>query len=166
MSTLEQLSNPEYVHALLNPLPVYGLAVGLLGLIIALLTRTRAARVTALAMVFLCALSAWPVFEYGEKSYDRVLAMADSDGAKWLQEHMERADKLIPLFYLLAALAAVGVVAEYKFARAAVPIALIVVILAGGTLAAGGYIAYAGGRIRHREFRYDPPPEPKADHDH
>jgi hypothetical protein len=29
----ERLSKPEYVHALLNPLPVYGLAVGLLGLI-------------------------------------------------------------------------------------------------------------------------------------
>ena len=35
---LEHLSNPEYLHVLLNPLPVYGLAVGVLGLVIALVT--------------------------------------------------------------------------------------------------------------------------------
>ena len=27
------------------------------------------------------------------------------------------------------------------------------------SLGAGGYIAYAGGRIRHREFRNEPPPQ-------
>jgi hypothetical protein len=30
---IEHLSKPEYVHVLLNPLPVYGLGVGVLGLI-------------------------------------------------------------------------------------------------------------------------------------
>jgi len=30
---IENLSKPEYVHVLLNPLPVYGLAVGTLALI-------------------------------------------------------------------------------------------------------------------------------------
>ena len=52
------LGKPEYVHVLLNPLPNYGLAVGVVGLIIALLLRTRAARVTALALVMLSAASA------------------------------------------------------------------------------------------------------------
>jgi hypothetical protein len=32
-------SKPEYVHVLLNPPPVCGLAVGVLGLVIALLLR-------------------------------------------------------------------------------------------------------------------------------
>jgi hypothetical protein len=36
---IEHLSKPEYVHVLLNPLPVYGLAVGVLGLVIALLSK-------------------------------------------------------------------------------------------------------------------------------
>jgi hypothetical protein len=48
---IEHLSKPEYVHVLLNPLPVYGLAVGVLGLVIALLSKTRAARVTALFVI-------------------------------------------------------------------------------------------------------------------
>jgi len=39
---------------------------------------------------------------------------------------------------------------------------VIAVILLGlGTLGAGGYIAYAGGKVRHREFRNVPPPTRK-----
>jgi hypothetical protein len=49
---IKHLSKPEYVHVLLNPLPVYGLAVGVAGLFIALLLKTRAARVTARALNF------------------------------------------------------------------------------------------------------------------
>jgi hypothetical protein len=72
MSIIEHLSKPEYVHVLLNPLPVYGLAVGVLGVMIALFLKTKAARVTALALVLLSAASAWPVYYYGETGYDRV----------------------------------------------------------------------------------------------
>ncbi len=164
---LEHLSNPEYVHTLLNPLPVYGLVTGVLALIIALVTQARAARVTALAIVFLAAASAWPAFEYGEKGYDRVLSMSDSDGAAWLKEHAHRADKLIYLFYALAALSAAGLVVEWKgSAKAATAVALVTVLLAGATLGSGVYIAYAGGRIRHREFRYEPPPSPPPEGEH
>ena len=55
---IAHLSKPEYVHVLLNPLPVYGLAVGVLGPVITFLLRTRAARVTAFALVMLSAASA------------------------------------------------------------------------------------------------------------
>ena len=80
----EHLSSPEYLHVLLNPLPVYGLAVGVFGMLLALISRTRAARVIALALIFVGAISAWPVYHYGEAAYDRVTAMADTDGDKWL----------------------------------------------------------------------------------
>jgi hypothetical protein len=30
-------------------------------------------------------------------------------------------------------------------------------------LGMGGYIAYAGGKIRHKEFRTEPPPKKKAE---
>src|ERR1700730_3556542 len=99
----EHLSNPEYLHVLLNPLPVYGLAVGVLGLFLALLSRTRAARIIALALVFVSAISAWPVYHYGQAGYDRVKAMADSEGDKWLDEYMRRGEQLIYVFYVVAA---------------------------------------------------------------
>src|ERR1700738_191563 len=100
----EHLSSPEYLHVLLTPLPVYGLAMGMLGLFLALLSRTRAARVTALVLVFVSTIAAWPVYHYGKASDDRVKAMADSEGDKWLDEHMRRGEQLIYVFYVVAAL--------------------------------------------------------------
>jgi hypothetical protein len=162
---LEHLSNPEYLHVLLNPLPVYGLAVGVLGLIIALISRARAARVTALAIVFVSTFAAWPVYRYGEAAYDRVLSMADNDGSKWLEEHQRRAEQLIYVFYAVATLAALGLLAERFAPRAAFPLTITTLLLATATLGTGGYIASAGGRIRHREFRYVPAPDEAKEHE-
>jgi len=156
---IEHLSKPEYVHVLLNPLPVYGLAVGLLGLIIALLSRTRAACVTALALVMVSAASAWPVYHYGEAGYDRLKSMVDETGVKWLDEHLRRGERLIYVFYVVAALSAVAIAAEFISPRSAVPLAIVTLILAAANLGVGAYIAYAGGNIRHREFRFEPAPE-------
>jgi glucan phosphoethanolaminetransferase (alkaline phosphatase superfamily) len=154
----KHLSEPEYVHVLLNPLPVYGLAVAVLGLTIALFSRSRAARVTALALVMVSAASAWPVYEYGEAGYDRVKAVVDNAGDKWLDEHMRRGEQLIYVFYLVAALSAVGIIAEFAMPKAAVPTAIATLILAAANLGVGGYIAYAGGHVRHKEFRFESPP--------
>src|SRR3954466_1723416 len=89
---LRELQQPEYLHVLLNPLPVYGLAVATFGLIAALYLGTRGGQVTALVLVFACAASAWPVAHYGEAAEERVQVMADEDGAAWLKVHAERAD--------------------------------------------------------------------------
>jgi glucan phosphoethanolaminetransferase (alkaline phosphatase superfamily) len=157
------LSKPEYVHVLLNPLPVYGLTVAMLALVIALLLKTRAARVTALALVMVSAASAWPVYYYGEAGYDRVKTMVDEAGDKWLEEHMRRGEQLIYIFYVLAALSAAAIAVEFVAPKAAVPVAIATLILALVSLGVGGYIAYAGGRVRHKEFRFEAPPEPNIE---
>jgi plastocyanin len=156
---LRYLRQPEYVHVLLNPLPVYGLAVGLIGLLVAVCSRSRAATVVALVVVLISAAAAWPVYEYGEQGYDRVLAMADNDGQTWLASHKERAEGLIWLFYALAILSAIALIAPAKWPGLSIWLGVAVLVLGTITLGAGGYIAYAGGRIRHREFRNEPPPK-------
>ena len=158
MSMIEHLSKPEYVHVLVNPLPVYGLAVGMVGLMIALFLKTKSARVTALTLVMVSAAAAWPVYYYGEAGYDRVKAIVDEAGDKWLDEHMRRGEQLIYVFYVVAALSAVGITAEFVVPKATVPIAIATLILALVSLGVGGYIAYAGGRVRHKEFRFEAPP--------
>jgi hypothetical protein len=155
----QDFSQPEYIHVLINPLPVYGLAVGCLGLIIALFLRSRHAQIATLAILFVTAASAWPVKEYGEQAYDRVLSMTDADGEAWLKVHEHRADQLIYLFYALALLAVVAILAPIKWPRTAMILALTTLVLSFAALGAGGYIAYAGGKIRHREFRSQPPPK-------
>jgi disulfide bond formation protein DsbB len=155
---LRGFSQPEYVHTLLNPLPIYGLGIALLGLLLGLIFRSRPAQVIALTLTFISATSAWPVVHYGHKAYDQVLTLADDDGRAWLEEHEERGDKLIYFFYALAVVSAAAILIPRKWPRTAQPLAIATVVLAILSLGAGASIAYAGGKIRHREFRNVPPP--------
>ncbi len=158
-SLLRGLRQPEYVHVLLNPLPVYGLIIAWLGLLIAFFLRSRRAQIATLALVLISSLSAWPVYEFGQQGYDRVLSMADEDGRAWLDEHKDRAENLIWIFYALAILSAVAIAAPIKWPKSSATLVTAVILLGVATLGVGGYIAYAGGKIRHREFRNEPVPK-------
>src|SRR5581483_7763448 len=150
---LRDLHQPEYLHVLLNPVPVYGLAIALLALLISLCLRRRNARITSLIIVLVCAGSIWPVAEFGEAAYDPVLSMSDDQGQAWLQAHKARAEKLLILFYILATISLAALILSWKSDKLSLITAIVVLVLGLVTLGAGGYIAYAGGRIRHREFR-------------
>jgi hypothetical protein len=160
---LRDLRQPEYIHVLINPVPVYGLAMGLLGLIVAFFLRSRPAQVATLIIVLISASSAWPVYEFGEQAKDRVLSMENEVGGAWLEEHQDRAEDLIWLFYALAVLSAAALIAPRKWPRSAGPLVIGVILVGIVTLGAGGYIAYAGGKVRHREFRNVPPPARKSE---
>ena len=159
---LRGLRQPEYVHVLLNPLPVYGLLVSWIALIAALISKSRRALIVSLILAFVTSISAWPVYEFGEEGYDRVLTMTDDDGHAWLDEHQDRGQRLIYLFYLLAALSATAIIVPLRWPKSSAPLAIAVVLLGAIALGSGCYIAYAGGRIRHREFRNEPAPPIKS----
>ena len=158
----QHLRDPEYMHVLLNPLPVYGLTFGTLALVLALFLGNHRVTVAALVLVFVGAISAWPVYQYGESAYDRVKSMSDPAGEQWLDEHMARGEKLIWMFYVLAAVSAVGIAVTLKWPRTFLPVSLVALALSSGTLGVGGYISYACGHVRHREFRFEAPPPPRA----
>jgi len=161
---LRGLRQPEYVHVLLNPLPVYGLLIAWIGLLIAFFSKSRRAQLATLVLVLITSLSGWPVYEFGQQAYDRVLSMTDEDGERWLDGHRDRGEDLIWIFYALAALSAVAIAAPIKWPKSSAPLVIAVIFLGAGTLGTGGFIAYAGGKIRHREFRNEPPP-PKRTHE-
>src|SRR6266446_6521611 len=151
----QHLNEPEYMHVLLNPVPVFGLAIGVVGLSVAVIARNRTGIVIALVLVFLSGLSAWPTYHYGEAAYDRVKAMADAAGDQWLNEHMARGERLIYAFYVHAGLAVVGMFAPMKWPRSSTPLATATLVIGCATLGIGGYIAFAGGHVRHKEFRFE-----------
>jgi hypothetical protein len=161
---LRDLRQPEYLHVLINPIPVYGLGAGLVALIVALFLRTRAAHMTALVVIFISAAAAYPVAYLGHAAYDRVLSMADDPGRAWLDEHQDRGDDLVWFFYALAVLSASAIFLPRKWPRTATPLTVATLLLSILCLGLGGYIAYAGGKIRHREFRNVPPPPEKSQH--
>src|SRR5262249_39742880 len=164
-SFLQDLHDPKYVHVLINPLPVYGVAMGIIGLIIALSQRSRRAQIVALLLIVIAASSAWPVGHYGEEGYDIALSLADDPGGAWLKAHQHRADQLIWSFYVLAAVPAAAIFAPLKWPKIGTTLTSITLVLAFIALGIGGYIAYAGGRVRHPEFRHEPPPPVPAEAD-
>jgi hypothetical protein len=163
---LRDLRQPEYIHVLINPLPIYGLLMGWIGLIIAIVLKSRRAQIATLSLVLISSASAWPVFEFGEQGYDRVLAMTDEDGHAWLDEHLHRAEQFIYVFYGLAVLSAAAIAVPIKWPKSSLPLAISVLLLGAAAFGAGTHIAYAGGRIRHREFRNEPPPPIRPEHEH
>jgi len=155
---LKDLQQPEYVHVVLNHLPLTGLCAAVLCLAGALVLKSRPALFLGLTLVFLFSMSAWPVYEYGQQSYDRVLSMADEDGGKYLARHAAMAGRWLFLFFVTAALAAGAMIVGWKRPRFLTAAVLLVLLLALGSLGAGAVIADCGGKIRHREFRVGPAP--------
>jgi hypothetical protein len=145
---------PGYVHVLINPMPVYGMAMGVLALGAALLLRNKTAQTIGIGLVILAAASAWPVAHFGQNAYKQIRGIADDAGQDALDEHMERADKLVPIFYATAALGVIALIGQRKFLKAATPLAAITLAAAIASLGAGGWISKAGGQIRHTEFRH------------
>lgn len=159
---IRDLRQPEYLHVLLNPLPVYGLGVGIIALVVALILRSRPAQIVALTVILISAASAGPVVYLGHQGYDRVLSMTDDAGRAWLDEHQDRGDDARWFFYALGLVAVVAMVLPRKWPRAAAPLALVTLLLSIVCLGLGAYVAQAGGKIRHREFRNVPPPAEKT----
>src|SRR5205814_1160202 len=98
-----------------------------------------------------------------ERSSDRVLSMSDDDGQAWLKAHQHRADQFVPFFYALALLSLAALVLPVKFPRSSVLLAVCTLVFGLLVLGMGGYIAQAGGKIRHREFRNEPPPKQESE---
>jgi hypothetical protein len=109
-------------------------------------------------LLLIGAASAWPVYEFGEQGYDRVVSMTDEAGQAWLDEHQHRGEQLIYFFYVLAALSAIAIIAPIKWPKTSAPLVIATILLGVIVLGMSGYIAYAGGKVRHKEFRTEPPP--------
>jgi putative copper export protein len=157
-SLSQLLRQPEYLHVLLHPLPIWGVGAGAFGLAIALFLRSRSAAIATLAIVLVSAVGGVPVFLLGGAAEPRVEGIIDEAGRAWLEEHERRAEQVIYVYYALALLSAVALIVPAKWPRLSSPLAIAVLVLSIVTLALGGHVAKAGGQIRHREFRTGPLP--------
>ena len=154
----------EHVHVMLNHLPVIGLAMAILALALALMHHSRKTEIIALILVLVAAIGALPVNLTGQRAYKTIRGVADEDGAAWLDAHMDRAETAAPAFYLLATLAAAALFVPHKWPRATRPLAISTLALAALCAGLGGWIALAGGQIRHQEFRAGPAASQPTEH--
>ncbi|HEY1764637.1 MAG TPA: hypothetical protein VGF85_06915 [Opitutaceae bacterium] len=150
---------PEYLHTLLNPIPVYGLAFGVLAGFVAWATGSRAAKGLSLLLIFLASLSAWPVEHFGSGAYDRVYSMSGAEAQKWLNWHQHLGERAAWACYAAALFAACGLYSLWKLPRLNRLTHSLSLVFALIALGFGAVAAFAGGRIRHSEFRNGPPPQ-------
>jgi hypothetical protein len=132
--------------------------MGWIGLLIGFFLRSRRAQIATLVLILISAASAWPVYEFGQQGYDRVLSMSDDAGQAWLDEHQHRAEQLIYFFYALAALSLIAITVPIRWPGTSAPLVIGTILLGVIVLGMSAYIGYAGGKIRHKEFRTGPPP--------
>lgn len=154
----QHLKQPEYLHVLLNPLPLYGTAAGVFVLAVSMFRSRSKEQSAALLWLAFVGVATWLAFEYGEKGYDRVFAMSNTDARQWLEVHMYRAEKLAWVFYATALAALTALFGGKRWPRATTMLAGITLALGLASVFVAGWISHPGGQVRHSEFREGPPP--------
>ena len=157
---------PEYIHVLLNPLLTYGLGIGVLILAAGLLARNRSARVIGLVLTAIAAASAWPVLFYGQRAYNDLFPLLDTESQQWLDVHMDRAEHFIYFFYATALVAIAALVWPRKSPKVATAFSVLALVIGLASLGIGGWIARAGGEVSHSEFRGEGAPPPVSAEEH
>lgn len=161
------MPNPEYLHVMLHPVVIVGLTVALLCLLAGLVLREPKVRLVGLVLVAATSLAAWPLLSLGQSAYNRVRPQADDDGKAWLRKHMDRAETLVPIFWVTTGLAVLGIGLSRHKPRAATVAAVLTLVTGSAAVGTGAWIAKAGGQVRHPEFRTGPAPSNHSDaHEH
>lgn len=105
LTTLWQsIRDPEYLHLLLEPLPLYGLGLGLAFLVVAFMFREMQSRMLALGIICASCISVWPYVELRDKATPRILATRSPDFAPLIVEQTQRRKDWAWPYYLMAAL--------------------------------------------------------------
>lgn len=107
-SLWQSLRDPEYAHLLLEPLPLYGLAGGLVMLVVTTLTRERFARLAVILAMGLCALSVAPYLECRLAATPRILATRPVSYGPVIEAQTRLRQGTAWAYYLMAAACAVA----------------------------------------------------------
>lgn len=157
-----------HLHLLTNHIPIFVTFSGLIVMGIALWKRDHLARQIALILVSVGNAGALFTYWLGQQSYKAVRGLADESGQGWLDLHMERAEQVVWLYWLALIVSVAALVWCWRGRRFTALATWIATALAVVSLSLAGWIADAGGKIRHSEFRgVEPAPEAEeAPHSH
>ena len=146
----------EYLHTFLTALPIFGLAVGVIGLSFALHFQARVARLATLALVMVSSALVWPVCYY--IGWHDVEMVWNQEANRWLDEEIRPREEFASLFFIVAALSALAIVTEWRRPRAAaVPLAVATLFPAIVAVAVGSYMVFTDCPIIERDSRLQSP---------
>ena len=157
ISTMDSIT-PEYLHIILNHLPLIGFLAAVIPLLIgAALKKVELVR-TGVLLVLLFGAPAYFIIETGEEAADRLKdgeigVVLDELSHGIMHEHEERAETAIIAIYITLGLAVLCLAATFKMKKAGMPLAWITLLSLVVSLGLTTWTAQAGGKIRHPEFR-------------
>jgi len=158
MEFFDLLADPAYRHMLLNHVPIIGLAMAWIGLMAGLILRQRPMVMLGLILVALGAGSSIPAEHYGDAAYPAIYDTLDGTGRAWLDHHANLAATWMPVLYINCGLAVIAIGVALLRRRALFATAWLVALVTLAGIASAAYIASAGGKIAHPEFRIVDPP--------
>lgn len=131
LTTLWQsIRDPEYLHLLLEPLPLYGLGIGLMMFIVAFVFGEKRSRMLALALICVSCASVWPYTDLRAKATPRIIATRPPEYASVIREQTERREAWNWPYYAMTVLSLIALFAGHT--PKGRPLLLVVVI--GGAL--------------------------------
>lgn len=148
----------EYIHVLINALPVYGIAIGAALLLASLFFRNSFGEKAALIILVCCGVSAWPVLYFGQHGYNHLYPQIDTESQAFLNMHMERAEKFIFVFYATAMFGIFSLISLKKLPKIAKKVSGLTLLISLIAIGIGGWISRAGGEVSHSEFRTEAAP--------
>lgn len=155
---MNRLMTPEHLHAMLNHLPLLGLASACIPLLYGLIRKNTEVVFVALLMVVLFGASAFLVMMSGNQAQERaehssLSGMLDASGKTWMKTHEDQAKLAAVASYGLAAIALVALILTKYRPGTRLTLGWVVLILCVIAIVMMARVADSGGQIRHPEFR-------------
>ncbi|MDA0836753.1 MAG: hypothetical protein O3B01_15600 [Planctomycetota bacterium] len=151
-------THPEHIHLIINHIPILGPAFAILPLVYFLVTRSKDALLLGLFITVISTGSMRFVMWTGELSEERVSNqlqhLVDDEGhSKWKLEHWERASVGAKVLYMTLVLSITALVFFKRLEKHHLYVGIANLLLSGLCLGMCIWIADAGGKIHHPEFR-------------
>ena len=150
------LLTPEHIHLSINHIPLIGLPLACIPLLCAVIRRDRGVLFVGLLMALLCSASLPFITWTGDKAAGRLgdaPNLLDAQGKEWAVTHSQRADTAEVVVYITLGASLLGLLAMWKFPRLERPLGGVVLLLCVASTAVLVWVADAGGKIHHPEFR-------------
>ncbi len=103
---LEKLRDPQFLHLLLEPMLIYGVAIGIIGFVAAFLVRERKMQLAALILIIASALTIVPYTHFRKKADNEHMAQFAGTQKVLVEEHHTRLLEGQWIYFGIAGLAA------------------------------------------------------------
>ena len=164
------VNTPEHIHLLINHLPLVGFGAAALALLYALIIKDKKSLMLGFLFTIIFGGATYFVIETGEAAHERfesppLETLIGGEGIEWMEIHHERAETVSKLMYATAALGLIGLILGFTDTRRLFIVGFLALLMSLASVGAGMWVADAGGKIHHPEFRSTPVMQPETDKD-